>query len=805
MSMELIKNIMTTDIVTASCDMPLADVFNLLTEHQISFVVICRDSQPMGVITERDIVRFAAEELDASRYLAEDVMSSPVFVIDDLNTDIAEAYHRLKLQHKRHLVVVNDDGQLNGVVTLSDFIRHLGMEAYISHKPLSQILTQQTFSVLPQTSALEAIALMVQHKISCILICDASGRPVGILTERDVGRIKAAGSKLKGRPVSELMTSPVLSVAADMNTFDATKLMRKEAVRHLVVVNEAGLLSGVVTETNIMKGIEGRYIQSLIDLLHEKDAELLQLNAALETKVAERTQALMLEIETRKASQAQIKKITQALEQAGEAVIITDPQGSIEYVNTAFTQITGYSLSEVHGRNPRLLHSGQQGALFYERMWRAIMTHGTWKGVLWNKRKNGQIYPEQLHICSAKDSNGEVVNYIGTFSDISDKVALESEFQHAKHMEAIGSLVGGVAHNFNNILSGFTGHLYLVNSKIDSPAKMQPHLKSLENLTQRAAEMVQQLLTFARKNVTEKKNIPLKILVKETLGTSRLGIPENIQLVEHYSDDKFIVHGDASQLQQVVMNLVNNARDALEEASDARISVSLKRFVATPEFMRKHAHLRGGAMVCLTVQDSGQGLSESDLAHAFDPFFSTKKQGKGTGLGLSMSRGAVESHGGIIEVDSWEGKGAEFRVYLPLLEGDEVRKASRMPVVIQGKGELVLLVDDELVVVETVAAALESIGYRVITARNGEEAFGVFMQNEQELALIITDIVMPKMGGVELMQSVRQYSDIPMVLMTGYGFDKEIVDKPSPMVILKPFSIPDLSEMLAKALQRRAA
>jgi len=801
MTVQFVENIMTREVITVPVDMPLMDVLALLSEHQISFVVVTKGTKPVGVITERDIVRFTAEDLEISQLSVQDIMSTPAVISYGMEVDIAEAYHRLKLQNIRHLVIVSESGDVEGVVTLSDFMKHLGIEAFIEHKPLSHVLTASPVTVEPTVAAMVAIRLMAEKKISCMIITEGL-KAVGILTERDIARIRTTDScDVHAVEVSEIMTQPVIVAPADMNTSDASKLMQSKGIRHLVVVDEDELIIGVVTESNIVRGMEGRYVRSLVELLDEKEAELRIINEELEARVKERTKALSREIKAHKAIQSAMHKLTQALEQAGEAVLITDRDGCIEYVNEAFVETTGYTLQEVQGKNPSLLQSGRQDKAFYELMWRSIVEHGVWKGVVWNRRKSGEIYPEQLHIRSIRGEDNRVINYVGTFSDITEKMAMEAEYRHAQRIEAVGALVGGVAHNFNNILAGLGGNLYLAMQKAETSPELLSYLRSIEDLTDQASEMVRQLLTFARKEVTEKKSIALTPLMRETLQTSRMGVPESIQLSGDFCDESLSVFGDATQLQQVLMNMINNARDAIGDRDTRTIAVALKRIDADDALLSRHEKLRERQLACLTIEDSGEGIAEDVLEHVFEPFYSTKEVGKGTGLGLSMSKGSIESHGGVIEVESTPGKGTRFAIYLPLLADSSAADTTQSTETLQGDGQLILLVDDDPVVLDSAKGVLEILGYRVLTADDGEQAFDLFLEHLQDLALIMTDVVMPNMGGHELAQKVRQHSAVPIIFMTGYDYEQKIHGSDALMAtISKPFNVQKLSLVLSDFL-----
>ena len=805
MPVQYVETIMSREVVSISGDLPLSKTLEILSGNKISFVVISQGTKPIGVITERDIVRFTAEHIDISHLTANDVMSTPVMVFIGSEVDVTEAYHRLKLAKKRHLVIVNKEGDIEGVITLTDFIKHLGVEAFIEHKPLSHVLTADPVHVTPDTITIDAIKLMMEKRISCMIITEEE-KPVGILTERDIARIRVENlHDLHTTPIGDIMTKPLITVFPSTNTSDASNMMADNNIRHLVVVDQKGYLIGVVTETNIVRGMEGRYVKSLVELLDRKDNELRAINETLEKRVRQRTQELEAEMEAHKIAQESMRKLTLALEQAGEAVLITDTEGNIEYINESFVKTTGYTWPEVQGKNPSMLQSGRQDTSFYQDMWQTLLNVGAWQGVVWNKRKNGEIYPEQLHIRSIKNDQGKVINYVGTFSDITEKMAIEEERRYMQRMKAIGSLVGGVAHNFNNILAGMVGSLYIAKNEAKILPNVVSQLNSVESLIEQASDIVRQLLTFARKEVTEKCNINIVPLMKEALETSRLGIPEDIQLLSEFTGDSLSVYGDAAQLQQVLMNMVHNARDAMTEAMPRTIAVSLKSFSADEHFMRKHEQLTSNSLACLTIEDSGSGIAESDLEHIFEPFYTTKEVGKGTGLGLSMSKGAIESHGGAVEVESTLGKGTVFRIYLPLVEELPASPSATEAEASHGKGELILLVDDEKVIIESTRNVLQAFGYRVITASNGADAYETFLEQMDDVALVITDIVMPKKGGYELTRNIHEHKNVPVILMTGYDFEQKKEDyKPGTATLAKPFKVQQLMEAITALLQKNS-
>jgi len=298
---------------------------------------------------------------------------------------------------------------------------------------------------------------------------------------------------------------------------------------------------------------------------------------------------------------------------------------------------------------------------------------------------------------------------------MSEQAQLEDQLRQSQKMEAIGTLVGGIAHDFNNMLAGITGNLYLAKKMTTDNPKLTNKLENIESLSFRAADMIKQLLTFSRQDAVRMQAMDITSRVYEALNFLRSTIPENILIHEDICDDEMLINGDEAQLHQVLMNLVNNARDALEGLETPSMTIQLSRFVSDHNFMQKHDCSKIDNYVHISIADNGMGIPDKHLEHLFEPFFSTKEEGKGTGLGLSMVFGAIETHKGLIEVESKEGEGTTFHIYIPLIESHEVGVAQPEAKSTASKdlaGELILLVDDELQVRETSAEVLESMGYK---------------------------------------------------------------------------------------------
>jgi len=384
--------------------------------------------------------------------------------------------------------------------------------------------------------------------------------------------------------------------------------------------------------------------------------------------------------------------------------------------------------------------------------------------------------------------------------------ASEELFLHAQKMEAIGVLVGGIAHDFNNFLAGITGNLYLLKAKLKEQPELLNRISTIDQLCFKAANMISQLLAFARKDHVEMQNMSLTTFVHESLKLALLGIPGNIKFKQKLASDALMIRGNISQLQQVILNILNNARDALEHTAKPEISVRLTPFTPDATFRQKYENSNiADQYAYLSIQDNGCGISDTDKQHIFEPFFTTKEQDKGTGLGLAMAFGSMQTHGGIIDVDSELGMGATFHIYLPLQQiRTELESSLSREEISRGHGETILLADDDAQIRETIGEVLESIGYRVLLAANGREAVTLFEKYQDQIAVSILDLVMPEMGGRAVAEKIHSL-DMSASVLFATGYDKLRAlknedDIPSNQIIGKPFSIEALSSRITRLI-----
>jgi len=499
------------------------------------------------------------------------------------------------------------------------------------------------------------------------------------------------------------------------------------------------------------------------------------------------------------------------VDHAVDGIITIDAHGIVCSFNRASEAIFGFDSDEIIGRNidvliPESYRTRHHAGLAQYRS----SGVGTMIGqsiAVSGLKKNGDEFPMELSL-NTMILDGNLM-FIGMIHDNSKRMELENQLRHAQKMEAVGALVGGVAHNFNNMLAGIIGKAYMAKKRARNNPEVLSYLESIESISSQAGEMIKQLLTFAHKDFfRDQQDTSLSGLIKEAFNTARLSIPEDIKLELQIIDATIKVHCDANQVQQVLMNIMNNARDAVADQADKQITVRLDACRPDAVFFQRHEKLAEGDYACLSITDNGCGMDAKTAEKIFDPFYTTKGVGKGTGLGLSTAFGTITSHHGIIEVDSQIGSGTSFRIYLPIIESTKTDMAydHEQQTVHSSRHETILLVDDEPLLLHAMEEVLEELDYHVIKASNGKQGLEQFLKHQDRIDAIITDVVMPKMSGVEMFRQISAVSShIPAIFMTGYdrGEVQLSADEQRHTLILsKPVQIPDLSQHLEALLER---
>ncbi len=509
---------------------------------------------------------------------------------------------------------------------------------------------------------------------------------------------------------------------------------------------------------------------------------------------------VMIDITDRKLAEQERVRLAKAIEQAADAIEITDADGRIQYVNPAFENMTGFARHEVVGRQPSIQKSGKQKPNFYAHMWSVLKNGGVWNGQLVNRRKDGTLYKEDVSISPVMDPKGRITNYVAVKHDVTEEMQRRKQLQQMHKMEAIGTLAGGIAHDFNNILSGIIGYIEISNQFAEPDSAVRPYLERMHQAANRARDLVGQILTFSRQEGEEQVPVRIDLIVKEALKLIRSSLPATIDIQTDFEAQGTVL-ADATQIHQVVMNLCTNAYHAMEDRG-GRLNVALQAIGVTADMLTTYPELSVGHHLQLVVADTGQGMDTNTVSRIFEPYFTTKAKGKGTGLGLAIVHGIVKRHNGAVRVHSRPGEGTRFEIVLPQVATPAA--AEKKTIHLPKGSERILIVDDESMLVELIKDMLEQLGYQTQGYTNPFEALDVYKADQQKFDLVITDMTMPGLtGDVLARQLLDLRTDLPIILCTGFS-EKISPEKAREMGIqgylLKPLTLMDLAATVRGAL-----
>jgi len=515
----------------------------------------------------------------------------------------------------------------------------------------------------------------------------------------------------------------------------------------------------------------------------------------------------------RKREQEELRRLATVVEQAAEMILITDTEGTIQYVNPAFEKITGYTRGEVVGQSSRLLKSGKHDKAFYKNLWDTILRGEVWSGRFVNRRKDASLYEEEATISPVHDGAGKISNFVAVKRDITEEVHLQRQLYDSQKLEAIARLAGGVAHDFNNLLTTIVGNIQLALTRKSGDVK--EFLEKAETACMRGASLVQQLLLYSRKSLSGSEPVNLNTLAHEVIDLARQTIDRRIEIEARLSKKIPIVRADPGQIHQVMLNLILNARDAIEdgltplseEPSLSRILVESEVVSLEEESVGEEIERSAGNYVILSVTDSGPGIDSATQERLFEPFFTTKDIGRGTGLGLATAYGIVKTHGGWLEVSSQLNQGATFRVYLPAADSEEALAGSpeEEPELVGGS-ETLLIIDDEAPIRDLARTTLEEYGYRVWTAADGQQGLDLYTEHVKEVDLVVLDLSMPKLSGREVLARMRNLNPtVRIIISSGYlaGEVHDLRESACSAFVQKPYRIAQLVRQVREVLDRQ--
>ena len=505
----------------------------------------------------------------------------------------------------------------------------------------------------------------------------------------------------------------------------------------------------------------------------------------------------------RQKAEDTLRKLWRAVEQSADLVMITDRTGVIEYVNPAFEALTDYSAGELLGQTPRILKSGQQPPELYKELWQTILSGNVFRCTMVNRKKSGDAFVAEKTITPLRDGKGQITHFISNDRDITDQRRLENQLQQAQKMDAIGRLAGGVAHDFNNLLMVISSYAELMLDSLAPQHPLRRNVAEIQKASRRAADLTRQLLAFGRKQMQTLQLLDLNSILEDINKMLPRLIGEDIDLEFVPGKKLGRVRADPVQIEQVIMNLAANARDAMPKGGKLVIETASVRL--DDAYVQTHSMVAPGDYVLLTVTDSGQGIAPEHLPHIFEPFYTTKAEGAGTGLGLATVYGIVKQNSGFIWVYTEPGMGTAFKIYLPRATDARVLPQPLLPVEGYAGGcETVLLAEDESAVRQSTREFLVLNGYIVLEAKNGTDALAIAREYKGPIHLMIADVVMPNMGGARLAAELTpERPEMKVLFVSGYAettVQRHGAIDVTARFLQKPFSLRTLAQKIREIL-----
>ncbi len=504
----------------------------------------------------------------------------------------------------------------------------------------------------------------------------------------------------------------------------------------------------------------------------------------------------------------QTTMLSQALEHSGEAAIIASADGVIEFVNDTFCSMTGYSSEETLGNRPSMLSSGKQNRPFYEHLWHTITHGGVWQGELTNRRKDGSFYPAHMTIAPIFDREGELTHYIANQRDLSEHKQLEKYLFQTQKLEAVGTLAGGIAHDFNNALAGITGNIFLLQRGQADQQQIVQRCSVIQDICDKAGTHIKQLLSYARNDSVLMDTVELNHCIQSACHMARSMVPSSVDIQLISDEEHLFVNWNAVQIEQILINLINNACHALGATENPNIRVELKIIDHNDELMRCNQEMTCDKYASVSIADNGTGMPADVMDKIFEPFFTTKDSEEGTGLGLSMAYGAIKQAGGCLSVESELGIGSTFFISLPLSVEPVMDKVIEPSLLLQGQGETVLIADDEKLLLRAQKEIVTSFGYHVLTANHGKEAVEVFEAHADEIDVVILDLVMPELSGPKVAKKILSMNaDTKVIFSTGYDMGSSLKELSGSMkkdfpVVYKPFRAELMSKVIYEEIHK---
>jgi PAS domain S-box-containing protein len=512
------------------------------------------------------------------------------------------------------------------------------------------------------------------------------------------------------------------------------------------------------------------------------------------------------DITHRKEREARLQLMASVIDQSDQGIIISDPQGYIEYINPFITQKTGHRPENIIGQHLQTFLEGKpEDQRLSSEIYQTLIRGMSWKGQLTIKKKDGGTLVTSQLISPIINPQGQITNVVSFSHDVTRQIQLEAELRQSQKRQALGTLAGGIAHEFNNILGAIIGYVEIELYDLPEGGQTYANLQKILKSSLRARDLIKQILIFNRQNLFDRRSVRIRSVIEDALALLRPSLPATLELITDFKAKNDFIKADPTELIQILVHLTNNAVWAME-GKPGFLAISLEDFILKDEKTPQLRKLSPGPYSRLSVRDSGKGIEPQHLERIFDPFFTTKGTGEGTGMGLAVVTGIVESLGGAVQVESLLGKGSIFQIYLPRQEAPEPQEEEPGLSLVSGQGRI-LFVDDEAFLAETGAQLLTRLGYEVTSRISSLEALEIFRADPAYFDLVITDQTMAQMTGMDLAREILVLRpDLPIILCTGFseGITAEIAEAAGlKALVIKPLILEKLSRLIRSLLPKK--
>lgn len=849
-----IEHVIDRDILTVAPTMLVTDVVQSMEPHNqldlnyihhFCLIVDPTQTSPiLGIFTERDLVRLLTQRANLRSLAISEVMTHNVITLtQSAETTIAEALSLLRTHAIHYLPVINEQAELIGSITYESIRQALQPVNLLKLRRVEDVMRSEVVCTHPQASIYEIAQQMYEQQVSSVVLVESSqhGRKAtGIITEQDLAQLAFTDRDLAQTTAASVMSHPVIHVQPTDTLWHAHEQMQLHKIRRLVVVGPQSELLAIVTQTCFLRTFDPIEVAAVITTLqHQVEARTLELKAVnqtlvevqshLEDQVEARTadlltinQRLQQEIEERKRSESEQQIIRAALQESEaryrsmfsalhEGIVLQGLDGEILTCNdraTPIMQMLESSRPDSAAPPPHweAIHEDGSAFLYEERP--NVLTLRTSKpceNVVMGLRHNSSLI--WLSINSQPlllPNSNQPYAVVSSFRDITEARQLQEQLLRAQRLESIGTLASGIAHDLNNIFTPILAGAQLLPLKQpDLKPQTRKILDMLENSARRGAELIKQVLSFARGSEPQKIQMDLKHIVAEVAQLCRQTFPKSIETCIRLDEQSiWSVFADPTQINQVLMNLCVNARDAMKNGGVLTIGLTNQHL--DPSFVEENIEAEVGNYVILSVQDTGTGIPDDCINRIFDPFFTTKEIGQGTGLGLSTALGIIKSHNGFIKVDSCIGGGSQFQIFLPAIQTAETADVSPTWQLPRGHHETVLIIDDEQSILQIAQTVLETYQYDVLVADSGQAGLALYAKNTQTIDVVLLDIMMPEMSGISTAQKLRQLNpNVKIIICSGFP-DKQTTFPDSDLSVeafmTKPYTPGDLITILDQVL-----